>query len=382
MTTPLIAVYIVCKLIKQHLVFLLMPFWLIYELINQNWLLSWPWLILGHALGNEPFFIQWYGYTGVYSGTLWILLTSFLLFKVLQNGESKKRNLICAMITIILPLVISLLMDMCILTKNNHRVKVTTHIPCLPEDSNMEKTKSLYDYVIANKHGQIILCPELYFQPISLDRTSLNRNLLYFNELIKSDSNLIIFAGAEVLAANGKLYNVFLSCDQSGVMIKTKRKYVPVTEYTPTILEPIAGKSYYGFAEKDQQDDIVKKHHILPLLCYESVFSSYTCNNAIGNSLIFLSTSEEFMRGSVFGKRQYYNIVRIRAIETKRNVVKCSNKGISGVINEKGSTVRTIEREFETFDVFLIDSTSFYCKALSFIKTVRIKMKSLVRDSF
>lgn len=35
---------------------------------------SWPWLILGNGFSHDVWAVQWYEYTGVFGGSLWVLL--------------------------------------------------------------------------------------------------------------------------------------------------------------------------------------------------------------------------------------------------------------------------------------------------------------------
>ena len=78
-------------------------------------------------------------------------------------------------------------------------------------------------------------------------------------------------------------------------------------------------------------------------------------------------TSEEFMNNSCFGKKQYLNIVRLRAIENGRYVLKCSDQGISCVINQKGHLVKTITKEIENSKIKRINKNTFYQKLLSLL---------------
>ena len=59
---------------------MLFPFliiWMGYEHFHLFWDLAWPWLNLGNALSSAPKLIQWYEFTGVRGGTLWIILINF-----------------------------------------------------------------------------------------------------------------------------------------------------------------------------------------------------------------------------------------------------------------------------------------------------------------
>jgi len=71
---------------------LLFPFlliWMGYEHFHLSWDLAWPWLNLGNALATAPELIQWYEFTGVRGGTLWIILTNFALLRVYYTYRKK-----------------------------------------------------------------------------------------------------------------------------------------------------------------------------------------------------------------------------------------------------------------------------------------------------
>ncbi|MFZ8278374.1 hypothetical protein ACO1KY_14670, partial [Staphylococcus aureus] len=55
------------------------------------WELSWPWLTLGNVFANNTHFIQWYSYTGVAGGSLFILLENILLLIVITKWHSNKN---------------------------------------------------------------------------------------------------------------------------------------------------------------------------------------------------------------------------------------------------------------------------------------------------
>ena len=57
----------------------LIVFWMMFEYIHLNWQLSWPWLTLGNVFASHTGWVQWYEYTGVSGGTLWILLVNITL---------------------------------------------------------------------------------------------------------------------------------------------------------------------------------------------------------------------------------------------------------------------------------------------------------------
>jgi apolipoprotein N-acyltransferase len=62
----------------------LIAYWMLFEYIHLNWQLSWPWLSLGNVFASHPEWIQWYEYTGISGGTLWVLLTNILCWELFQ----------------------------------------------------------------------------------------------------------------------------------------------------------------------------------------------------------------------------------------------------------------------------------------------------------
>ena len=66
------------------------------------------------------------------------------------------------------------------------------------------------------------------------------------------------------------------------------------------------------------------------------------------------------MNNSHYGKKQYVNIVKIRAIESGRYIVKCSDQGTSCVINQKGDIKKIISKEIENTNVKLLTKNTFY----------------------
>nr|MBP8878562.1 hypothetical protein [Flavobacteriales bacterium] len=54
-------------------------FWLGFEYLHHDWDLQWPWFSIGNVFGERPEWIQWYAYTGMMGGSLWVLVVNLLL---------------------------------------------------------------------------------------------------------------------------------------------------------------------------------------------------------------------------------------------------------------------------------------------------------------
>ena len=59
----------------------LISFWISFEYLHLNWILTWPWLTLGNGFASYYNWVQWYEFTGVFGGTLWVLVGNILVFE-------------------------------------------------------------------------------------------------------------------------------------------------------------------------------------------------------------------------------------------------------------------------------------------------------------
>ena len=67
--------------------------WLGFEYAHHYWELSWPWLSFGNAFSIHPELVQWYEWTGISGGTLWVLLVNFSLFLLIERLWYKRQTL-------------------------------------------------------------------------------------------------------------------------------------------------------------------------------------------------------------------------------------------------------------------------------------------------
>ena len=87
--------------------FSLILFWVTWEFFYHNSEISWPWLSLGNGFAYNYRLIQWYEYTGILGGTLWVLVVNILIFNLIKSYllEIPWRRLI-AQITVIVAIII------------------------------------------------------------------------------------------------------------------------------------------------------------------------------------------------------------------------------------------------------------------------------------
>lgn len=70
--------------------------------------MSFPWLLLGNGFANDVWAVQWYEYTGILGGSLWVLMVNVLAIEALLT--MRKRMWTIATLAILVPMAVSLVL--------------------------------------------------------------------------------------------------------------------------------------------------------------------------------------------------------------------------------------------------------------------------------
>jgi len=89
--------------------------WITFEYLYFKTEISWPWLTLGNGFAFNAEWVQWYEYTGVLGGSLWILISNIIIVSsiaelVLQRNTMNKRliaNGVLFALIIFVPIILS-----------------------------------------------------------------------------------------------------------------------------------------------------------------------------------------------------------------------------------------------------------------------------------
>lgn len=363
MTVPLFLTYYFSRKYNKVFYFFFI-FWLIYEILHSYWDLSWPWLTFGNVMGNQYYFVQWYSILGIHFGSVWIIILGYLLYETLVNVK-KSIFFMSFIIMLIFPITYSLYTYKIIPVNKSNPLKITTYIPNHKEnESNYSKSKILYLKFLNKPLNNYLVCPEIFLSPISLKNIQKGAESIFFNKFLKQHNNVSLLFGAEILNKKEELFNSVVVLTADKCLVRTKKRYIPVREYTPPILSICFGKSFYRKNKDDNTNQILNQTKTFPMICYESIFSTFVANIALKSEVLYILTSEKFMNNSNFARQQYLNIVRLRAIENNRNILKCSNQGYSCVINEKGEITESIKKEVQNCTIYKIKNASIYQKII------------------
>src|SRR5690606_16293349 len=79
-----------------------------------------------------------------------------------------------------------------------------------------------------------------------------------------------------------------------------------------------------------------------PIICYESVYGQYVTGYVRNGANFLTIITNDAWWSDTQGHKQHLNYAKLRAIETRRSIVRSANTGISAFIKEKGDIQQTL----------------------------------------
>jgi apolipoprotein N-acyltransferase len=145
-------------------------------------------------------------------------------------------------------------------------------------------------------------------------------------------------------------YNTALLINSNGISIYHKSKLVPGVEQMPfpwlfKHIESLAIDLGGATGTLGKQDDrsvfasAGEAGKVAPAICYESIYGDFMQEYIRrGAGFIAVITNDGWW-GDTPGYKQHLAFARLRAIESRRDVVRAANTGISAVINQRGDII-------------------------------------------
>jgi len=195
----------------------------------------------------------------------------------------------------------------------------------------------------------LFIWPEGVFSGYNYNEILSFKNLILNNF---SSKHYILFGVNTLDPDTGSLYNSMLIINNKFDIIQNynKRKLVPFGEFLPfkKLLNSFGLKKItegHGSFLKGQKDNnlLIEKLNILPLICYEIIFPNLIQKSDIDTNLI-VNISEDGWFGKTIGPDQHFAKAIFRAIENNTFLLRSANQGISAVIDNKGNSVKRINR--------------------------------------
>ncbi len=209
-----------------------------------------------------------------------------------------------------------------------------------------EKLKDLLRYSDPNSDKKtLFIWPEGVFTGYYYE------DILKFKKLFQKTFNkdhLILF-GINT-KKNKETYNSLVVVNRNLEVIYTynKKKLVPFGEFLPfkNLLEYFGFKKItqgHGTFKKGgtQKNLIINNASILPLICYEIIFTQLIQQSDNETNLI-VNISEDGWFGNSIGPHQHFSKAIFRSIENDTFLIRSANKGISAIINNKGEVINQL----------------------------------------
>jgi apolipoprotein N-acyltransferase len=364
---------------RSWAIWIFIPLWMAFEYIHTIWDISWTWLSLGNVFAFQNNVVQWYEYTGVSGGTLWILLVNILftrlVIKSIAAKEQVKKTVIVLATMLLLPVAFSLMIN----TSNTNQEEIDILVVQPNVDPYNEKFNTdpelQLQALLKQLEGKLdsnldyLVLPETFLTENiweSQIEESFSVQFLRFN-ILKKFPQLKIVSGANTLyeyrpgekpsltarkfSDADRYYDYYNSAIQIDstpqVQIYHKSKLVPGVEKMPfpALMKPLEqlainmGGTTGSLGIQDEREvffDPGYKLGIAPVICYESVYGNYLTDYIRkGARLIFIVTNDGWWEDTP-GYKQHLAYGALRAIETRTGIARSANTGISCFINEAG----------------------------------------------
>ncbi len=330
------------------------------DFLRSKILTGFPWNLWSYSFSWTLEILQILNKIGLFSFNL-IIITIFLLPSVLffNLGVLKKILTIFSIFLILFSFYIF----------GNHSINKNQN------DIKLMKNKSYIKVISPNfelKYGvQIVEIKKRFEKLVRYSQPEKNVKTLFiwpegvfsgydFNQLgflkqkfLKNfdENHLILFGINRYDEKLDGFYNSLVIVDNKMEIIAEykKQKLVPFGEFLPfeKALNFIGFKKITegrgSFLSGKKQNNIkIGNLNILPLVCYEIIFTKFVQKSDPNTNLI-INISEDGWFGNSIGPQQHFAKGIFRAIEQNTYLIRSANKGISAVINNKGQILKKLD---------------------------------------
>jgi apolipoprotein N-acyltransferase len=236
------------------------------------------------------------------------------------------------------------------------------------DQTNQEQYEFMLEQIGSelSKNPDVIITPETYFSEGAgtnlsyIEESKLYQDLLNYansnnTQLLNGIQFYKTYAEKDRTKTANRLnngvwadfYNSAFLTDSTGVQIYHKSKLVVGVETLPfrDIVEPLMGNVMLDFGgtvltratqEEREAFPLYNDIKISPVICYESVYGEFVTGYVRNGAEVLAIMTNDAWWGDTAGHKQHMAYASLRAIETRRTVVRSANTGISGFITPLG----------------------------------------------
>ncbi len=302
------------------------------------------WLDLGNAGIDMPVLMRLAPITGVYGLSFVFAMIACALALIAMRRSRKELAWL-----LILPF-IYLLPAPKIAPPTHQALVVQPNV-----DSEIEWTRPLLNdtemqlALLSRTHNvDLIIWPEMPV-PLYVNDPSFLR---YASQIAESAQTYFLFGAIGRAKSNAPL-NSALMIDPSGKVMDqyNKIKLVPFGEFVPDVFSFVnrVTKEAGDFAPGNRV--VVFSNHVGAFICYESAFPDLVREFARGGAEVFVNLSNDGYFGTSAAHEQHLELVRMRAAENARWIVRATNDGITATVDPAGQVTQKLRPFRQLSDV-------------------------------
>lgn len=374
---------------------LLVAGWVASELFyTTREVMSFPWLTLGNGFSGDVWAVQWYEWTGVMGGSVWVLISNILIFESLRCSRLSKRRM--AVVAVCLPIVVSLSLYFSHQRSEEH-VKVSViqpNVDCYNEkfsDNSEWQMDNIAELLCqVSEQSRVAVLPETALPEHLQDNAPENGwSVQMLSEQLDSLlPNTMLITGATTIkyyapneqpsstarrANRGYYYDVFNSAvainGRGERPVHHKMRLVIGVEAMPEL------NLLNGFIDLGGMTGQLGRNHLAtnfdngvvvgPAICYEGLYGDYFARFVREGAEFMTVLSNDGWWGNTPGHKRLFDFCRLRAIECRREIARSANTGVSGFITSRGDVVSRLDWEQRgvlTSDVSLRHDKTLYVR--------------------
>ncbi len=292
------------------------------------------WLVLGNAAVDWPFFAKLAPWTGVWGISFVLALCSATLAQW-KNKKWKASAVyllaVCGLVLLLPPLPKAL----------PGRYSALAVQPNLADETTWSETslgaleRHLAQLSIPQTPVQIVVWPEvpapLYDNDPALPEIARKANAQFLAGVVSHDDH-----GGPLNSA------LLLSPDGKSVSRYDKVNLVPFGEFVPWPFGLVTQKISTEAGDFHPGTRVVVADRVGTFICYESVFPNYIRQFAKNGAAVLFNLSNDSWFGTSAARFQHFSLVRMRAVENHRWLLRVTNNGITAAIDPGGRVAETV----------------------------------------
>lgn len=361
-------------------------YWMTFEIGHLTWDLSWPWLTLGNSFAHIPQIVQWYEYTGVFGGGLWILSLNIILANILfdrldpsKQQQPIKKLIVKPSLIFLLPILVSIVLYTTHNVESDDQVEIIAIQPNFEphyQKFNSTQREQLSRFIRLSEeklddNTAYLIFPETSFWGINGENLEEAGVIQALKAFVSKYENLNLVSGIGTTIwyeeEDDRPEHIFTFCNDDRTICRyrdshnaaiqinnegdeipyyKKSKLVPGAESMPFIgnidlfrgfILDLGGAPGLSLGTQEEREVFSSKYgNVAPLICYESVYGDYVTDYVKNGAEAFFVVTNDGWWDNTIGHRQHMYLSSLRAIENRRYVVRSANTGVSCFINSRG----------------------------------------------